>query len=163
MTEHYFWQAITILIPIVLGGFITIRIHAYNQKQDKNARISNMKDAIKQEIKVHLDDMEKEDLTTTEKDHMFKTDLKYLETASFESSVNSGDFILLPNNLRKEISLHYISIHLSNNQVHQLIQSQFTVTDNTKKLISIINLQLETLKKLQKTIIKSSKEILEKL
>lgn len=122
-----------------------------------------MKYVIKQEIQIHLVDMETEDFTTTLKDNLFKTDLKYLESASFESSVNSGDFILLPDDLRKQISLHYINIHLNNNQIHQLIQSQFTVTDNTEKLMKIINLQLETLRKMQKTIINSSKELIEKL
>ncbi len=164
MTEHYFWEALAILIPIILGGFITIRIHAYHQKQDKDTRISDMKKAIKQEIQENMDEIKDYKITTKQEDPKIKTsEIKYLTIASYDSSVNSGDFILLSAELRKEISELYTHIHITNFESDQLIKSQYIMARNTTKFEEIIQIQLNALAKNYQIIITKSENLLKKL
>jgi len=164
MTEHYFWEAITILIPIILGGFITIRIHAYHQKLDKNTRISDMKKAIKQEIQENMDALKDYKITLKTVKAKIKTSkLKYLTIASYDSSVNSGDFILLSSELRQKISELYTYIHIANFESDQLIKSQYIMARNPTKFEEIIQRQLDTLTKIYQTITTQSENLLKKL
>ena len=169
MTDHYFWEAITILIPIVIGvpisAYISLRIQRKMKKEDTDGIISNMKEAIKQEIEEHIDAIGKEDMTPTEGGGVKSTNVKYLEISSFESSVKSGNFILLNSELRKIISELYTLIHLTNFQVDQLIKSQFTLTtDETKeKFESILALQSKGMTDKHDKVVKLSKELIKKL
>jgi len=181
MTEHYFWEALAILIPIILGGFITIRIHAYHQKHDKDTRISDMKKAIKQEIQENMDEIKdykittktveaktksyiSDDKITTKTEPKIKTtEIKYLIIASYESSINSGDFILLSGELRQEISELYTHIHITNFKTDQLIKSQYIMARNITKFEEIIQMQLDALTKSYQVIITKSENILKKL
>ena len=164
MTEHYFWEAITILIPIILGGLITILIYAYHQKQDKDTRISDMKKAIKQEIKENKDAIKNYKITLKiENSKVIASELKYLTIASYDSSVNSGDFILLSDELRQEISELYTYIHITNFESDQLIKSQYIMARNTTKFKEIIQRQLEALAKSYQVIIIKSENLLKKL
>ena len=87
--------------------------------------------------KLVLKELEKVDSTIKIEDHISRANLQYLTNALFDSAVNSGDFILLSNDLRKKISSYYTTVHLANNQVSQLIQSQFIVTEDSEKLQSM--------------------------
>jgi len=163
MTEHYFWEALTILIPIILGGLITILIYAYHQKQDKDTRISDMKKAIKQEIQENMDEIKDYKITTKTEGKIKTSELKYLTIASYDSSVNSGDFILLSAELRKEISELYTHIHITNFKSDQLIKSQYIMARNTTKFEEIIQIQFDALTKSYQVIITKSENILKKL
>ncbi len=164
MTEHYFWEALAILIPIVLGGLITILIHAYHQNKNKNTRISDMKKAIKQEIQENMDAIKDYKITTkTVNADTKKSELKYLTIASYESSVNSGDFILLSGELRQKISELYTYIHVANFQSDQLIKSQYIMARNTTRFEKIIQRQLDALTKNYQIITTQSENLLKKL
>jgi len=164
MTEHYFWEAITILIPIVLGGFFTIVIYAYHQKQDKDTRISDMKKAVKQEIQENMDEIKDYKITTKTEEVKIKTSkIKYLTIASFDSSVNSGDFVLLSAELRKEISELYTYIFIANFESEQLIKSQYIMAEDNDRFERLVQRQLDALTEMYQTITTKSENILKKL
>ena len=163
MTEHYFWEAITILIPIILGGIITILIYAYHQKLDKNTRISDMKKAIKQEIQENMDAVKDYKITTRLETKITISELKYLTITSFDSSVNSGDFILLSSELRQKISELYTYIHIANFESDQLIKSQYIMTEEGDRFERLIQRQLNALTKIYQTITTQSENLLKKL
>lgn len=163
MTEHYLWESLAILLPIVAGGIITILIHTLNQRRDKNARISNMKEAIKQEIKENMDSIKDFKVITKTERETQESELKYLTIASFDSSVNSGDFILLSTELRQEISQLYTYIHVANFQSDQLIKSQYILADDKARFEQLIQRQFGILAKSYQDIVKQSKNLLKKL
>jgi len=159
----------SLLIPIIgliiaAGGIIaSIVWDAKNRKNTKNEARDTVKSAVKQEIQENLSGLEKEDLTSTTEGDWTKTEMKYLTIASYNSSVQSGNFILLEGELRKDISELYTYIHLANNLVDQLIESTFTITENKEKFEKIIENQIKGLKEHHDKIITKSKEILKKI
>jgi len=169
MTDHYFWEAITILIPIVIGvpisAYISLRIQRKMKKEDTNEIISNMKNAIKQEIEANVLGLKDEDTTTTMDGTVRKGKETLLETPIYDSSVKSGNFILLSSELRKGISELYAYIYLANSHVDLIMESQFTLfTDETKaKFERIEVIQNKHLKKMHDDIVKLSEELLKKL
>jgi len=159
----------SLIIPIIgliiaAGGIIaSIVWDANNRKNAKNEARDTVKSAVKQEIQENLSGLEEEDLTSTTKGDWTKTEMKYLTIASYNSSVQSGNFILLDGELRKDISELYTYIHLANYQVDQLIKSTFTITENKEKFIKILDNQIKGLEGQHDKIIKKSKEVLKKI
>lgn len=165
MTDHYLWESLAIFIPIVLGAYISLQIQRRLKKEDKVEIIKGIKEAIKKELQENNEAIEEEDTTATKTGNITKNAMLFLENASYESTINSGNFILLPSELRKTISEVYAYIRIANIHVDQFIKSQFTLTtDETKdKLESIIKLQAERLAEAHKKIVKLSKELIKKL
>ena len=159
----------SLIIPIIalflaaVGIIISIGWDITNRKNAKNEARDNVKSSVKQEIQENLSGLEKEDLTSTIEGVWTKTSMKYLTIASYNSSVQSGNFILLEGELRKEISELYTYIHIANFQVDQLIKSAFTITDNKEKFKKIFDQQIEGLEEQHKIIIEKSKKVLKKI
>jgi len=177
MTEHFWdeiWDIMKILIPLVIGipisAYISLRIQRHMKKEDTNDIISNTKESLKDEIKQTIKTLSEEDMTQTKENDVKGHEVtgrkvKFLVTASFESSVNSGNFNLLDKDLRTMIGDLYAHIHLANFKLDQLIKSQFTLTTSeTKETFNAIRqLQMDSLKEEHEAITKNSNALLEKL
>ena len=122
-----------------------------------------MKEAIKQEIKENMDAVKDFKVETKTERETKESKLEYLTIASFDSSVNSGDFILLSSELRQKISELYTYIHVVNFQSDQIIKSQYIIVDDKDKFEKIIQKQFGILAKNYEDIVKRSKNLLKKL
>ena len=160
----YTLLSLTIIGSIFAGIVSSLIVQVIIKKVEKNGIISNMKKAIKQEIQENMDEIKDYKITTKTEEAKIKTSkLKYLTIASFDSSVNSGDFILLSAELRQEISELYTYIHVANFESDQLIKSQYIMARNITKFEEIIQRQLDALTEMYQTITTKSENILKKL
>lgn len=104
--EGYLVQAGLMLTAIVMGGIVTIVIHNSTKAKDKQSIIKNMKNAIKIELEINLEGIVKINKSgIMDKD---KTRHAYVcDSFAFESSVKSGNFILLDDKLRVDLTFLY--------------------------------------------------------
>lgn len=175
MTEHeiirvglafddYFLLGLSIAGSIFAGIISSFLVSRKIKNDDTKNIIKNMKNAIKQEIQENIDGLKDEDMTTSmDNDGFYKSEIKYLSMASFDSSVKSGNFILLDRELRELISDLYLFIHLGNFHADQLIHSQFIISYDDEKFEKIILTQLKALKEIHEKITTKSNSLLKKL
>ena len=159
----YTLLSLTIIGSIFAGIVSSLIVQVIIKKVEKNGIISNMKKAIKQEIQENRDAIKYYKITTKTEPKMKTSEIKYLTIASYDSSVNSGDFILLSDELRQEISELYTYIHITNFDSDQLIKSQYIMPRNTTKFDELIQRQLDALAKSYQVIITKSENLLKKL
>lgn len=160
------WSLIITIIAVIIaaiGIIISIIWDIINRKNAKTEARDNVKRSVKQEIQENISELEEEDLTPKIEGEWTKTVSKYLTIASYNSSVQSGNFILLEGELRKDVSELYTYIHLANYLTDQLIKNAFTITDKKQDFKKIIAQQTKVLKEYHDTIIQKSKEILKKI
>jgi len=130
---------ITIAGGIFVGVVSSLIVQLIIKWFEKKGIISDMKEAIKQEIEENILGLKDEDTTSSMEGTTMKSEEILLETASYDSSVKSGNFILLPRELRKGISNLYAYIYIANFHIDQVIKSQFTLfTDETKEKYEIM-------------------------
>ena len=165
MTEHYIWDFSVLVSGIVLGAFISLGIQRYLKKNDTNSIIENMKNAIKKEIQQNIASLGKENIETTEEAQKTESELLLLETPAYESSVKSGNFILLSETLRVNISDLYTTINYINYLLEKLIDSQFTLTvKETKPQFAKIRIaQLKIFKEKHELVLEKLKIVLNQL
>ena len=167
MTEQYFLVALSILIPIIIGipisAYITLLIQRKMKKEDMNEIISNLKNSIKQEIQENIVTVNEEDVTITKKGKWDRAIINILTTASYESSVNSGNFTLLPSNLRKDISELYTFIDIANRHTGLLVKSQFVMVEDKDRFKELIENQLKHFTENHQEVLTRSNSLLKKL
>ena len=161
--EDFILTSISIAVGIIGGAYASLRVQRKMKNDEKKEIVTNVKNAIKQEIQGNVDTIKREDLSLDKSDGWKSVSMKYLQIPSYESSVKSGNFILLNDELRKKISGLYTNIHIANNQADQLSKSTFTITENTAKFDRMFKKQLGFLKKKHEEILTTSNSILEKL
>jgi len=160
----YTLLSLTIIGSIFAGIVSSLIVQVIIKKVEKNGIISNMKEAIKQEIQENKDAIKDYKITTRiEETKITISELKYLTIASFDSSVNSGDFILLSAELRQKISELYTYIHVANFESDQLIKSQYIMAEDNNRFERLIQRQLNALAKMYQVITTKSENILKKL
>lgn len=160
----YTLLSLTIIGSIFAGIVSSLIVQVIIKKVEKNGIISNIKKAIKQEIQENVESIKDFKITTKKmEDGTKESELKYLTIASYDSTVKSGDFILLSTELRQEISELYTYIHVANFESDQLIKSQYIMAEDNDKFEKLILRQLGVLTKSYQVIKTKSKILLKKL
>jgi hypothetical protein len=167
MTDHYLLEALSILIPILIGvpssAYFSLHIQRKMKKDDIEEIIKNMKNAIKLELEKNLTGIEKGHTSfLTSEGKKGSTDVIYFETPAYESSVKSGNFILLSEIIRQGISEIYGIINNTNYLTEKLVDSQFILrSEETQTQFSETRKsKLDNLSNMQKEIKDKTEEIL---
>jgi hypothetical protein len=161
MTEHYLYDFAVLVSGIIIAAFASLVIQRDMKKRDEKDVINNVKNAIKQEIQGNLDTLKEEDLSTDKDGNWATIAVRILTVNSFESSVQSGKFILLSDELRKRISEVYTDIHIANNYTDQLQVSANTITKDAGNKHTVIQSLLQNLKDKHDVIENKSESLLE--
>jgi hypothetical protein len=124
--EGYLVQAGLMLVAIILGGIVTIAINHSTKEKDKESIIKNMKNAIKTELVLNLEGIEDIKKKTFVNENGNR--ISYVcDSYSFESSVRSGNFILLEDKLRTDLTLVYGIMELINQKNDNIRSMDFGV------------------------------------
>ena len=155
MTEHYFYDFIVLVVGIVIAAFISLIIQKEMKKREVNSIIENLKQALILEIEQNIKTID-EEKPEIKKDG----DLEYiifkssLLTSAFESSVNSGNYLLLSRNHRNKLVVLYDMIDKSNYNGRKILDFGFVIPPSESRELfdKIRKTQLDKVVEKHKTI-----------
>ena len=137
------------------------------KKQEKANTIKDIKKSLKTEIDTNLKGLKEEDLTSNiHEDGTHDTTLFYLETSVYDSTIQSGNFVLLNNELKSDISEIYTLGYLANRQSDYIGKFMFEIYDThiqKENWNAIEKYQYENLEEKHQNIIKKFEDILKLL